>query len=941
MVKSKQRGGDFNVLGDDLDKIHNYLLTLNADTQLELVKSYKRFLLIIHPDRGGNTEMFQIIGSPELEGTFLYYLKIIETDNPQQVFELIGHNNFTLGDIIQLSDKNNPKYESFKNLLKENISESQTETEDSVIDFTIIGLDYLNFTNINLNSKSIDLDAYISLLKIFKYFLIDVGDNSINDSEKELCTFLGVSIDERLNTMEEYNNYMLANVQGGGDDDNPCPKIFGPDEWKSWYNKNKEKNYGSDNNFTQLYDSLKNSDNDYARGRLSASSEEINEIVNKIERQYPNIDVNKVTKHLSEANKLFAGAKQSKINSFYSLGFLVVAGIMQSGFSGNFSEMTSIYFLALNTFLMCYTFLNIDYYNKFCGKQKNTSVHQILNFNSYTLFIFVFILLMFSGLFFLYGTQETLVSLFYESSMNSEAKNQQLRDTYNLAVVAESLLPKNEQVMPIYANLQLAMQSLKESPNFTKEKLVHLISILKDEVSLASKGFLQYHLEGITGESDKERILDTFLGYGGLKNKTRKNKKTHKNKKLYKNKKTHKKKIYKKTRKNKKMRKNKIGGVFGLNTLTRTTESAVKGAEILSTGAQATGEVISKGAQTSAEILGAHIQQSSNKIAAVMGSTFEEFFSLLSQKKMTDVPTLVKILQFPQKVLNTANRFGLADQGAPEIIKTSASTILNNPTVNWIASVLNESAKFVYSKPKEFRFGDADTSFKVISSLASYAYMSGRTASSGNTTIILLYTSAALLFLPELVPLISTKLNLDLNSLLPKSVEQAVAENGDLDCLRQYLLFKFYNSLNTITTKTIGKDNYYQPDNYPSNNNTPGAFRVDNDGFPSGFPPVITPGIIAQPVQGITLQGNTPQGDLFQADAVQGKIQTFYILKVFDANNNEIYSGTFTNLSSNNRNINTIKKYLKDKYSYSTKNNINSGQIIDLGDGYKAMITKE
>ena len=63
MVKNKQRGGDFNILGDDLDKIHNYLLTLNADTQLELVKSYKRFLLIIHPDRGGNTEMFQIIGS--------------------------------------------------------------------------------------------------------------------------------------------------------------------------------------------------------------------------------------------------------------------------------------------------------------------------------------------------------------------------------------------------------------------------------------------------------------------------------------------------------------------------------------------------------------------------------------------------------------------------------------------------------------------------------------------------------------------------------------------------------------------------------------------------------------------------------------------------------------------------------------------------------------
>ena len=86
MVKNKQRGGDFNILGDDLDKIHNYLLTLNADTQLELVKSYKRFLLIIHPDRGGNTEMFQIIGSPELEGTFLYYLKNIEINNPQQVF---------------------------------------------------------------------------------------------------------------------------------------------------------------------------------------------------------------------------------------------------------------------------------------------------------------------------------------------------------------------------------------------------------------------------------------------------------------------------------------------------------------------------------------------------------------------------------------------------------------------------------------------------------------------------------------------------------------------------------------------------------------------------------------------------------------------------------------------------------------------------------------
>ena len=26
MVKNKQRGGDFNILGDDLDKIHNYLL---------------------------------------------------------------------------------------------------------------------------------------------------------------------------------------------------------------------------------------------------------------------------------------------------------------------------------------------------------------------------------------------------------------------------------------------------------------------------------------------------------------------------------------------------------------------------------------------------------------------------------------------------------------------------------------------------------------------------------------------------------------------------------------------------------------------------------------------------------------------------------------------------------------------------------------------------
>ena len=58
--------------------------------------------------------MFQILGSPQTEHTFLYYLKTLEINNEEEVALLIGHNNFTFGDIISLTDKMNPKYEIFK-----------------------------------------------------------------------------------------------------------------------------------------------------------------------------------------------------------------------------------------------------------------------------------------------------------------------------------------------------------------------------------------------------------------------------------------------------------------------------------------------------------------------------------------------------------------------------------------------------------------------------------------------------------------------------------------------------------------------------------------------------------------------------------------------------------------------------------------------------------
>ena len=199
--------------------------------------------------------------------------------------------------------------------------------------------------------------------------------------------------------------------------------------------------------------------------------------------------------------------------------------------------------------------------------------------------------------------------------------------------------------------------------------------------------------------------------------------------------------------------------------------------------------------------------------------------------------------------------------------------------------------------------------------------------------------NSCLLFLPELVPLMSTNANIDLNAFLPKSRVQAVAENGNLDCLRQYLLFKFYNSLETITTKTIDKGNNNQPDN--NNQQVVGAFPQS-----SGLPTVITQDNIAQPlqvdaVQGEEVQGEPVQGQVVQAQVLKGNVKSFN-LKVNDTKNNITTDiGNFANLSS--KNGESVSNFLKNNYEYNKNISLGSdtaSKNINLDNGLIAIITR-
>jgi hypothetical protein len=60
--KQTQFGGDFVLQGDQLSKIHDCFKNQISNGKIneeEFITTSRKLLLILHPDRGGDTELFQ------------------------------------------------------------------------------------------------------------------------------------------------------------------------------------------------------------------------------------------------------------------------------------------------------------------------------------------------------------------------------------------------------------------------------------------------------------------------------------------------------------------------------------------------------------------------------------------------------------------------------------------------------------------------------------------------------------------------------------------------------------------------------------------------------------------------------------------------------------------------------------------------------------------
>ena len=492
----KQSGGDFNINENHLQEIHDFLKNLNPSMrEVNIITNYKKFLLSIHPDKATGEydknireKMFKIFGTPTTSGTFLFLLKKIEPN----VQKLTGHDNFTINDIINLTDVDNINFNVFKSVLENNTG----ETVESEIKTDVIGL-LMNFgacCSSNASATAIDIDIYHGLLTLFRDVLEEASKVGSNSEISQTCKFLLPNVETQISTVTDYrNDVIVGNQYGGtGGNDNPCPKVFSSEQWNDWYSRRPDISKKDD-----VYSDLRKSLIDTKRhpDRLQANDKEIDEVTRIITEKYPDLNIDLIKTTLSEANNKLVGFKTVKDNLFVTFIYSLIAAFGAATTINVLSEQNAqVIFLVVNLLIVFWKPISQGFSN---NMYKNTRVEQLsgLSYNLILSCIALFIL--FCGLFFIFGNQDTVAWFAYAGVNVSPEKLEEYKLALNMAVVVGK---DGKDVLPGYANYEHAVEYLN----------VHM-----------TPTWVERMIDSLPIQLNHE-LVSNFMG--GKKNKTKKNK---------------------------------------------------------------------------------------------------------------------------------------------------------------------------------------------------------------------------------------------------------------------------------------------------------------------------------------------------------------------------------------------------------------------------------
>jgi hypothetical protein len=765
----KQSGGDFNINENHLQEIHDFLKNLNPSMrEVNIITNYKKFLLSIHPDKATGEydknireKMFKIFGTPTTSGTFLFLLKKIEP----HVQKLTGHDNFTINDIINLTNVDNVNFNMFKSVLGNNTS----ETVESEIKTDMIGL-LMNFGACcasNASATAIDIDIYHGLLTLFHDVLEEASKIGSNSEISQTCRFLLPNIKKQISTVTHYKNDVIVVKQdgGAGGDDNPCPKVFSSEQWQEWYNRRAEISKTDD-----TYSKLRRLLNDTTKhpDRLQANAKEMDEVSAIFNKEYPDIDIDLIKTTLNEANNKLVGFKRVKENLIVSFIYGFVALLLSSFSIYSLDEQTAqTVFLVTNLLIVFWKPISQAFSKNI---YKNTRVEQLSGFNYNLGLGFIALLILFCGIFFIYGNQDTVAWFAYSGVNVSPDKLEEYKRALNMAVVVGQ---GGKDVLPGYVDYEHAVKYL--NTNMTPAEVDKMIRSLTPPEQIFGHEFVANM-------------------YGGKKNKTKKNKikqnKTKKNKT--------------KPKKHRNTRKNKIIGGLGEGL-------GVKAAEALGDAARDVAHegvlVLYKGLDV-IEVL-----------ARGLRADIIELFKLIGNRK-TEASALAKLLKMPKTIIGVLQDVTVGSEGAPRFI-TEGLQALGAPIkqLNWAANALSYVADKIPKHEKAFSFMGADMYFNFVSTAASVSHSLGGFVSSSYVTAGLVTFNLALEAYPNFCGLINTSFpEKKIYDFAIKDIEETVNEAGNLDCIREYLLMKFYESLDKNTSNIVkikDDDNDYPDADHP------------------------------------------------------------------------------------------------------------------------------
>ena len=291
---------------------------------------------------------------------------------------------------------------------------------------------------------------------------------------------------------------------------------------------------------------------------------------------------------------------------------------------------------------------------------------------------------------------------------------------------------------------------------------------------------------GPVTRSRSARLRTTPREYGG-KSKRSKSKRSKSKKNKSKKNKTKKNKT--KPKKHRNTRKNKIIGGLGENL-------GRKGAEALGDAAR---DVAHEGVLALEKGLDAM-----GVLTRGLRTDIQQLFELIGNRK-TEASALAKLLKLPKAIIGVLQDVTVGSQGAPGFI-TEGLQALGAPIkqLNWAANALSYAADKIPKHEKAFSFMGADMYFNFVSTGASLIHSAGGFVSSSYVTAGLVTFNLALETYPNVCGIVNTSFPENrLSNFTIKDVNEAVDEAGKLDCIREYLLMKFYESLNNNTSNIV------------------------------------------------------------------------------------------------------------------------------------------